>query len=116
MPIPPGLAAETVDYLTNTIYNAVIPSAEDCKSDTTVKVSTLNTLPTRPDCERCRACGRNSGIKAPCCNRKFNFIGVPADYGNLLVDLCRRFRARKHQPVSDSALLSNTDTENDNIF
>ncbi|KAG2125805.1 Alpha/Beta hydrolase protein [Suillus clintonianus] len=30
LPIPPGLPAETLDYLTNTIYNIVIPSAEDC--------------------------------------------------------------------------------------
>ncbi|KAH7928750.1 alpha/beta-hydrolase [Leucogyrophana mollusca] len=30
LPIPPGLVAETVDYLTNTIYQVVTPSSEDC--------------------------------------------------------------------------------------
>ncbi|KAH7906741.1 Alpha/Beta hydrolase protein [Hygrophoropsis aurantiaca] len=30
LPIPSGLVAETLDYLTNTIYNIVTPSAEDC--------------------------------------------------------------------------------------
>ncbi|KIJ59046.1 hypothetical protein HYDPIDRAFT_118871 [Hydnomerulius pinastri MD-312] len=30
LPLPSGLAAETLDYLTNTIYNLVTPAAEDC--------------------------------------------------------------------------------------
>lgn len=30
LPLPSGLPAETIDYVTNSIYNVVTPSAEDC--------------------------------------------------------------------------------------
>ncbi|KAG6375211.1 hypothetical protein JVT61DRAFT_3423 [Boletus reticuloceps] len=30
LPLPSGFLAEKVNYLTNSVYNLVIPSAEDC--------------------------------------------------------------------------------------
>ncbi|OAX38437.1 alpha beta-hydrolase [Rhizopogon vinicolor AM-OR11-026] len=30
IPIPPGLPAETIDYVTSAIYNTLVPSSEDC--------------------------------------------------------------------------------------
>jgi hypothetical protein len=35
------LAAETLDYLTSTIYNAVISGAEDCKYDVKANIAAL---------------------------------------------------------------------------
>ncbi|EGN97919.1 hypothetical protein SERLA73DRAFT_109200 [Serpula lacrymans var. lacrymans S7.3] len=32
LPIPPGLASETIDYITNSIYQVITPSSEDCLS------------------------------------------------------------------------------------